>query len=143
MKETRTLEELWAVYREHLASPGRWPAAFPLLSDGRVEEGLVVWSQSGEIQGRTTGSRQRCKSTGCPGWLVGVSWETGQCLFPCSEGWSYDSVGQGVRISGGGEISARVICPKPWGIDPRPRQDWPDPASLQGKGFGVTPLTVV
>src|SRR3546814_4459419 len=42
----------------HKASPGRWPADMPLTEDGKVEEGLVVLSRSGEIEGRTTGDRK-------------------------------------------------------------------------------------
>src|SRR5688572_17361926 len=57
------------------ASPGVWPADLPIDEKGRVEEGLVVWSKSGEIEGRMTGPRQRCPSIGCPGWLVAVTWE--------------------------------------------------------------------
>src|SRR3546814_8469749 len=56
----------------HKASPGRWPADMPLTEDGKVEEGLVVLSRSGEIEGRTTGARSRCTSIGCPGWFVAV-----------------------------------------------------------------------
>lgn len=92
---------------QHLASPGEWPPSFPLLADGKVCEGLVVRSISGRIKGRTTGARLRSSSTGCPGWFIGVSWETGQRLRPCSQGWHYDSSSRTVRIIGGGEISAR------------------------------------
>src|SRR3954447_17684503 len=115
---------------------GDWPADFLLTEDGRVEEGVVVLSRSGKIEGRTTGSRRRCSSTGCPGWFIGVSWETGQRLFPCSEGWRYDVETNTVRIMGGGEISARVISPPPLGVAARPRDQWPDGAALrQGKGW--------
>src|SRR4051794_20186501 len=115
---------------------GEWPADFPLTDGGRVEEGVVVLSRSGRIEGRTTGSRRRCSSTGCPGWFIGVSWETGQRLFPCSEGWRYDAATNTVRITGGGEISARVISPPPLGVAALPREQWPDPAVLRcGKGW--------
>jgi hypothetical protein len=109
---------------------GTWPSDFARTSSGRVEEGLCVLSLSGTISGRTTGSRRRCTSIGCPGWFVGVRWETGQLLFPCSEGWRYDAATQTVQITAGGEISARVLSPEPWGIDPRPRDQWPSRAAL-------------
>jgi hypothetical protein len=115
---TPSAEELRASHQAHLKSPGHWPRDFPLLADGRVREGLKVWSRSQEIEGRTTGSRRRCLSTGCPGWFIGVSWESGQRLFPCSEGWHYDAVSAMVRITGGGEISARIVSPKPLSIEP-------------------------
>lgn len=125
-------------HRLHLLSPGNWSEEFPLTLEGKVEEGLVVYSRSGLIEGRTTGARLRCYSTGCPGWFIGVSWETGQRLRPCSEGWTYDSDARSVRINGGGEISARVVSPAPLGVDPRPRAEWPSRVSLSGcKGWRV------
>jgi hypothetical protein len=120
---------------EHRLSVGSWPAEMPVSADGRVEEGLVVWSQSGTIEGRTTGSRRRCSSTGCPGWFIGVSWETGQRFFPCSQGWRYDPADRSVRIVGGGEISARVVSPPPLGTPPLPRGQWP-PRELLANGAG-------
>ena len=92
-----------------------WPTEFPVTPEGGVEEGLVVLSISGAIEGRTTGSRRRCLSIGCPGWFIGVRWETGQMMFPCSEGWAYEPAERTVRIAGGGEISARFVSPKPLG----------------------------
>lgn len=121
------------------SAPGRWPDEFPLTPEGKVEEGLVVYSRSGLIEGRTTGARLCCYSTGCPGWFIGVSWETGQRLRPCFEGWAYDHHTRSVRITGGGEISARVVSPAPLGVDPRPKAEWPPRASLSGyKGWRVT-----
>jgi hypothetical protein len=107
-------------------SAGIWPSDFPLTADGKVEEGLVVLSQSGALEGRTTGARTRCLSTDCPGWFIGVSWETGQRLRPCSQGWHYDEATETVRITGGGEISARVVSPTSLGVAPRSRGEWPD-----------------
>jgi len=115
---------------EHRRSAGSWPGEMPVDAAGRVDEGLTVWSRSGTIQGRTTGSRRRCTSTGCPGWFIGVSWETGQRFFPCSQGWRYDPVDRSVRITGGGEISARVVSPRPLGTPPLPRGQWPARESL-------------
>src|SRR5437588_8392618 len=102
-------------------TPGPWPVEFPTTVDDKVREGLVVRSLSGAIEGRTTGSRRPCISHSCPGWFVGVRWETGQLMFPCSEGWHYDSETRTLRITGGGEISARFVSPKPLGVDPLPR----------------------
>ena len=116
-----------------------WPADFPLRDDGTVEEGLVVRSQSGTIEGRTTGSRRRCISTGCPGWFIGVRWQTGQLMYPCSEGWRYFPDERVVRITGGGEISARFVSPAPLGPPPRPREQWPPRSSLTGRGWRVKP----
>ena len=125
-------------HRLHLLSPGSWPTDFPLTADGKVEEGLVVRSKSGLIEGRTTGARLRCYSTGCPGWFIGVSWETGQRLRPCSQGWTYDPQTRNVRITGGGEISARFVSPAPLGVDPTPRSAWPLRDSLsRGLGWRV------
>lgn len=116
--------------REHQNSPGRWPTELPVDAAGKVEEGLVVWSKSGTLEGRTTGARQRCTSVGCPGWLIAVTWETGQALRPCSEGWSYDAATRTIRITGGGEVSARFVSPAPLGVDPLPRAEWPTRAAL-------------
>lgn len=122
---------------EHRASPGSWPAEFPVNADGTVEEGLVVWSQSG-IEGRTTGARLRCSSIDCPGWFIGVSWETGQRMRPCSEGWKYDPATTTIRITGGGDISARFASPEPLGTDPLPQDAWPTRSSLaRAKGWRV------
>lgn len=99
----------------------------------------MVWSQSGLIEGRTTGARLRCYSTGCPGWFIGVSWETGQRMRLCSEGWAYDPGSRTIRITGGGEISARFVSPAPLGVDPKPKAEWPSRTSLsRGKGWRVT-----
>lgn len=122
----------------HKASPGRWPEDFPLEADGNVAEGLVVWSKSGTIEGRMTGSRQRCASIGCPGWSVAVTWETGQALKACSQGWHYDPETRVTRITGGGEISGRFISPPPLGVEPRPKDEWPTRATLEKrKGWRV------
>ena len=102
-----------------------WPADFPVLPNGSVEEGLPVWSLSNSIEGRTTGARLPCTSVGCPGWFIGVRWETGQLMRICSEGWRYEPAKRQVRVSGGGEISARFVSPKPLGASPSPQQEWP------------------
>jgi hypothetical protein len=122
----------------HKASPGRWPEEFPVDEEGKVEEGLVVWSKSGTIEGRTSGTRQRCTSIGCPGWYIAVTWETGQALKACSEGWKYDPKTKVTRITAGGEISGRFISPPPLGVDPLPKDDWPARATLsKRKGWRV------
>lgn len=121
-------------------APGPWPAAFPVLENEKVAEGLPVWSLSGEIEGRTTGARLPCSSHGCPGWFIGVRWETGQLMRICSKGWVYDPARKEVRVTGGGEISARFISPPPLGMPPLPRSEWPDRATLiRYKGWRVTP----
>lgn len=122
----------------HETSPGEWPADFPVDAAGRVEAGLVVRSLSGEIEGRTTGARLRCSSFGCPGWFIGVTWETGQFMKPCSEGWRYDARSKSVRITAGGEISARFISPAPLGTPPLPKDEWLDRSELmRRKGWRV------
>jgi hypothetical protein len=118
---------------------GPWLQAFPLVPSGEVAEGLVVWSLLGLVEGRTTGSRRPCSSHGCPGWFIGVNWETGQpTMHICSEGWTYDAASRSVRITGGGEISARFVSPKPLGVPPLPRWEWPPRATLaHRKGWRV------
>jgi hypothetical protein len=54
----------------------------------------------------------------------------------CSEGWQFDSALNEVRVIGGGEISARVISPKPEGTPPLPEGEWPTRDQLKGgKGW--------
>jgi hypothetical protein len=105
---------------------GPWPEGFPVLGENLVAEGLVVWSLSGDIEGRTTGARLPCISCGCPGWFIGVRWETGQLMRVCSEGWTYNEVTNSIQVTGGGEISARFVAPAPLGTPPLPREEWPD-----------------
>jgi len=120
--------------------PDRWPDELPVAPDGTIEEGIPVFSRSGEIEGRTTGARLRCSSKVCPGWFIGVNWETGQRLPPCSEGWSYFPDEHVIRITGGGEISARVITPPPLGVPPTPREEWPTRESISTwKGWRTQP----
>ena len=109
---------------------GPWPTEFPLTSDGHVTEGLVVRSLSGEIEGRTTGSHRPCVTKSCPGWFITVVWESGQIMHICSEGWRYDPASNSVRVVAGGEISARYVSPKPLGVPPLPRDEWPTRAEL-------------
>ncbi len=107
-----------------------WPPSLPTLPDGRITAGLVFRSLSGEIEGRTTGGRRRCPAHGCPGWLVGVLWETGQQMYICSEGWHFDPQSGELRVVGGGEISARFVSPPPLGEPPRPKSEWPTRSEL-------------
>ena len=80
-------------------------------------------SRSGEIRGITLGLGGPCPSSTCDGHLICVDWETGQCLYPCSKGWSYREFPfPHYRIVDGGEISARWINP----IAPPPRDQWAD-----------------
>jgi len=117
------------------SSDGGWPGGFPVTATGTVAEGIPVFSRTEGIEGRTTGSRRKCASPGCPGWFIGVRWETGQMMYVCSEGWTYDRANRTVRITGGGEISARVVSPKPLGTPPLPREEWPSRSALTGKGW--------
>jgi hypothetical protein len=110
---------------------GAWPTELPVLKDGSVTEGLPVWSLNAQIEGRTTGARLPCLSTWCPGWFIGVRWETGQLMRICSEGWTYNPDHQTVRVTGGGEISARFVSPKPLGTPLAPTEAWPTRAVLQ------------
>lgn len=124
--------------------PGPWPPNFLVLPDGHVSEGLRVFSLSGDIEGRTTGSRRPCITHGCPGWFIGVRWETGQLMSICSQGWSYDPTTSLIRVTGGGEISARFVAPKPLGTPPLPRDQWPHHDQLRHlKGWDVNERTDV
>lgn len=111
-------------YRLTVLSEG-WPVHFPVADSGRVRTGIVAKSIDGKIEGRTTGGRRKCPSKKCNGWLVGVHWQTGQLLHICTEGWHYDPVADELRVIGGGAISARFVSPKPRGVDPLPRREWP------------------
>jgi len=125
--------------QQHRADPGRWPADFPLDATGKVEEGLVVWSRSGALEGRTTGSRQRCKVVGCPGWALAVTWETGQALKPCSEGIEYDPATKVLRISAGGELTGRFAIPPTEDIHPLDKEEWPERSALaKRKGWRIS-----
>lgn len=121
----------------HVSDPG-WPRHFPADADDHVREGVRVISRSGAIEGRTTGSRRPCASQQCDGWFHTVRWETGQLLHMCSKGWQYDSARSEVRVTGGGEISARVVSPEPAGVPPQSRDQWPPRATLaRWKGWRV------
>jgi len=105
--------------------PGPWPEDFPVDAGGRVAAGVVVWSLNETIEGRTTGARRPCLSDDCPGWFITVRWQTGQLMHICSQGWRYDPARRMVRVTGGGEISARFVTPEPLGVDPLPAEQWP------------------
>ena len=110
-----------------------WPRAFQPLTPKTVPDGIELRSISGEIEGRTSGSRRKCTATGCPGWFIGVLWETGQQMYICSEGWHYDPNANRIDVIGGGEISARFISPKPLGRPPLPRDQWPSRSELTNR----------
>lgn len=116
--------------------PGPWPEEFPVLPDGTVRECLVVRSQSGTIEGRTTNARRPCISKGCPGWFLTVSWETGPLMHICPEGWRYDPASQEVRVAGGGELSARFVSPKPLGTRLDPARNGPIRRLCEGRAGG-------
>ena len=138
---TTTPDSFRDVYRDAVCDGG-WPKAFLLLAPNKVEEGLVVKSLSGTIQGRTTGNRMKCPATSscCEGWLIEIVWETGQLMRLCSEGWHYDPETKSISIIGGGEISARFVTPRPLGTDPAPKKEWPSKKDLNKmRGWRVNP----
>lgn len=117
-----------------------WPRHLPFTESGRIRTGIVVKSIDGNIEGRTTGGRRKCPSNRCNGWLVGVHWQTGQQLHICTEGWHYDAQADELRVIGGGSISARFVSPKPLGVEPLPRREWPARADLmRTKAWSISP----
>ena len=125
----------------HKASPGRWPEDFPLDEAGKVEEGLVVLSKSGELEGRTTGARQRCTSIDCPGWFIAVTWETrsgaeallaGLEVRPGHQDHPHHRRRRDLRpLRGPAARSASTRCPK---------EEWPARAALsKRKGWRINP----
>ena len=121
-------------YRHNFCDSDGWPTSLPVVGGRQVQEGIKVFSVSGKIEGRTTGVRMRCPSSGCKGWFVEVQWETGQKFRPCSEGWHFDSQAFGgkgrIDIIGGGEISARFISKAPLGTHPLDKSEWPKKSEL-------------
>lgn len=81
---------------------------------------MPVLSRSGRVRGITLGGSGPCPSRTCDGHLIAVDWENGQLTFPCTKGW--EDRGDHIRITAGGEITARVINP----IDVLPEEQWPD-----------------
>ena len=131
------------LYRSHICDADSWPKDFLLIDDRTVHEGILVRSLSQKIEGRTTGSRRKCASKKCPGWFVGVLWETGQQMYLCSEGWHFARHSPDdelcIWIIGGGEISARFVSPKPLGVGPLDKKEWPTKKELLSrKGWRVT-----
>ena len=124
---TKALRRLYLL---NVCNEDGWPKMLPYLSDNQIEEGIRLLSVSGTIEGRTTGSRRKCSAKACPGWFIGVLWETGQQMYLCSEGWHYNAESHQIDVIGGGEISARFVSPKPLGVPPLPRNEWPDRQSL-------------
>lgn len=135
------------LYRAEVCNKDGWPKEFPLVSEKEVAEGIRIFSMSGKIEGRTTGSRRRCTARDCGGWFVGILWETGQQMHLCSEGWHYSAPGPSagnmtprIDIIGGGEISARFVSPRPLGVQPLPRTEWPARSKLRArKGWRIAP----
>ncbi len=115
-----------------------WPAAFPASADGRVERGLAVWSLpvavdgfEGLVEGRTTGGRKPCACSTCGGWFVGVKWETGQQMFICSRGWSYDPESESILMTAGTGLSTTIADDRPnTRSSAPPRSEWPDRSAL-------------
>jgi hypothetical protein len=138
-------QEIRRLYLEAVCSKDGWPRMLPYSSEKQIKEGIPLFSVSGNIEGRATGSRRKCiagksDSDKCPGWFIGVLWESGQQMYICSEGWHYDLENDRIDVIGGGEISARFVSPKPLGVSPLPRDVWPDRESLvRRKGWRVSP----
>jgi len=133
-------QEIRRLYSEAVCSKDGWPKMLPYSSEKQIGEGIPLFSVSSNIEGRATGSRRKCASKKCPGWFIGVLWESGQQMYICSEGWHYDLGNDRIVVIGGGEISARVISPKPLGVPPLPRHEWPDRDALaRRKGWRVIP----
>ena len=133
-------QEIRRLYSEAVCSKDGWPRMLPYSSEKQIKEGIPLFSVSGNVEGRATGSRRKCISGKCPGWFIGVLWESGQQMYICSEGWHYDYKNNRIVVIGGGEISARVISPKPLGVSPLPRDEWPDRDALaRRKGWRVRP----
>src|ERR1035438_5862843 len=105
------LQLVRAAYDHEVFNAKHWPKALETLDDQHVAKGVVVRSRTNTIEGRTTGGRQKCPSTSCSGWLIGVLWETGQQMHICSEGWHFEPSTNEIHVIGGGDISAR--CPPP------------------------------
>jgi len=138
-------QEIRRLYSEAVCPRDGWPRMLPYSSEKQIKEGIPLFSVSGNIEGRATGSRRKCiagksDSDKCPGWFIGVLWESGQQMYICSEGWHYDLETDRIDVIGGGEISARFVSPKPLGVPPLPRDVWPDRESLvRRKGWRVSP----
>ena len=138
-------QEIRRLYSEAVCSKDGWPKMLPYSSEKQIKEGIHLFSVSGNVEGRATGSRRKCisgkgTSDKCPGWFIGVLWESGQQMYICSEGWHYDSENNRIDVIGGGEISARFISPKPLGVPPLPRDEWPERDALaRRKGWRVSP----
>lgn len=118
------------MYSELVLDKEHWPSRLFVSDDSSIDEGIHVRSLNRELEGRTTGSRRPCAAHGCPGWFVGVLWESGQQMYICSEGWHYNPTTREIEVIGGGEISARYISPKPLGTPPLPRAEWPSREEL-------------
>ena len=134
------LQLVRAAYDHEVFNAKHWPKALATLDDQHVAKGLVVRSRTNTIEGRTTGGRQKCPSTSCSGWLIGVLWETGQQMHICSEGWHFEPSTNEIHVIGGGDISARYISPRPWGRPPLPKSLWPSKVELNTKtGWKILP----
>lgn len=115
-----------------------WPKNFPMADDGKVQSGIPVWSLpvevdgfTGRIEGRTTGSRRPCAAPSCGGWFIGVKWETGQQMYPCSRGWTYESESGEVHLTKGSGLSTTVAVDRTsTRAAAPPKSEWPNRADL-------------
>jgi hypothetical protein len=118
------------LYSQSVLDKDHWPSRLFMSDESLIDVGIPVRSLNRELEGRTTGSRRPCAAHGCPGWFVGVLWESGQQMYICSQGWHYNPTTREIEVIGGGEISARYISPKPLGTPPLPRNEWPSREEL-------------
>ena len=122
--------------QDHKNSPGRWPEDFPLDEAGKVAEGLVVLSKSGGSRVAPPVLACAARRSAAPAGSSASPGRPGQTLRPCSAGWHYDAETKTVRITGGGEISARFVSPSAARRRPAPEGGVAHPG-LSGQAQGL------
>ena len=71
------------LYSQLVLDKEHWPSRLFVSDESSIDEGIPVRSLNQKLEGRTTGSRRPCAAHGCPGWFVGVLWESGQQMYIC------------------------------------------------------------
>ena len=119
-----------------------------LTKHPEVPENIPVLSRNGAIRGRSLGRGQLCAAGGCietygPRWQLGVEWETGQTTIICDVGWERRELPvDHIRITAGGEITARFVTPRDPGPDRnRLPKGWLD--SVPWTELGWNPLAEI
>jgi hypothetical protein len=105
---------------EHRLSPGSWPWELLFGVDGLVDEGLVVRSLSGNIEGRSAGSRAVLlfdRLSWVFHWCELGNWPAISSLFAGLAIRSGDQ-DRASRLAGGGGFSAWFVSPGPLGTPP-------------------------